>query len=115
MKKILVIAVVLLSLMGCSKKEKNPETFDKIFKCGGNQVEFRKDGTVTLSSSSFVYEGNYKKEGETAYHIYLDDGSGGFIKVDGDEAGVIADGNVSAKSVVEMDMADTDVSCVLQK
>jgi len=45
----------------------------------------------------------------------LDDCSGGFIKVEGDKAGVIIDSDVSAKSVVEMDMSDADVPCVLQK
>jgi len=114
MKKIIVIIVVLFSLFGCNKKEKNPATFDKIFVCDGQKVEFRKDGTITLGTGANAYNGTYKKEGETAYHVYLDDGSGGFIKVDGDKAGVIVN-STTAKAVVEMDMSDTDITCVLQK
>ena len=114
MKKIIVITVVLFSLFGCNKKEKNPATFDKIFVCAGRKVEFRKDGTITLGTGSDAYNGTYKKEGETAYHVYLDDGSGGFIKVDGDVAGVIVD-STTAQAVVNMKMEETDIPCTLQK
>jgi len=117
MKKLLILVLLAIMLFGCGKSEKNPAKLERTFECtNGMTIEFKKDGTATFSSSSFGVEvGTYKKDGETAYRISFSDGSGGYVKVDGDEGGMVADSTKTAKEVDALEVSEVDVSCKVNK
>ena len=117
MKKLLILLLLTVMLFGCGKSEKNPAKLERTFECeNGIRIEFKKNGTATFSGGSFGEEvGTYKKEGETAYRISFSDGSGGYVKVDGDEGGMVADSTKTAKEVDALELSGVDVSCKVNK
>ena len=117
MKKVLVFVLLAVTLFGCGKTEKNPAKLERTFECSnGVLIEFKKDGTVVFSSNAISPEtGTYTKDSETAYRVTFDDGSGGYVKVDGDDGGIVANPSTSAKEVDAIAVTEVDIPCKAKK
>ena len=118
MKKLLISLVLVLSLFGCLKPAEEEKTFNKTFECkgAGFTMQFKKDGTVILTSAiGQKATGTYTKDGKTAFRITFDgNGIGGYVKIDGNQGGLIADEEITAEEVDAMEMSAVDEACSLK-
>ena len=114
MKKIAMIGMLLLITIGCSKSQ--PATFDKVFICDGVTFTFNKDGTAVLSYGEQSVDATYTKDGKTAYRVtFVSISGGGYMKIDGNTAGVVDNSSVTADYVDSLKMDETDSICEFVK
>ena len=120
MKKLLLALILVLALFGCGGTKEEGPTFDKTFECttAGVKMEFKKDGTAIFYSLTSDYEATatYTKDGKTAFRVTFDNGSGGgYVKIEGDNAGIVDDSSKTADEVDAIVMADVDYACTIVK